>query len=82
MRGKRLLKQCPIKAHELAEVALKKLGINIHYGCPMDPSKDSQPIPGGTGNYVKVIDCVGFKFVGPKHFMTGDLAACLDKRSG
>jgi len=34
------------------------------------------------GKEALTIDCSGLKFVGPKHFMTGDLAQCLDKRTG
>jgi len=33
-------------------------------------------------NYDYVIDCRGFKFLGPAKYMTGPLAECLDKKTG
>lgn len=32
--------------------------------------------------YDYVIDCRGFKFLGPRKYMTGPLAECLDKKTG
>ena len=37
---------------------------------------------GKNEDYSLVIDCMGFKYIGPKHFMQGPLAQCLDKKSG
>lgn len=32
--------------------------------------------------YDLVFDCTGFKFEGPKKYMQGEMAECVDKESG
>lgn len=63
MRGNTLLRR--IKgAHPIVEKNLRKVGVEIHYNCEYEEGKD-MPLPDGSGNYAYILDCKGYKTVGP-----------------
>jgi len=80
MRGKTILPSFR-GAHVLAVQILNKMKINIHFETPYSDGTDVK-IPASEEVYKCIIDCRGFKYLGPSKYMTGDLAQCLDKKSG
>lgn len=76
LRGKTVLPY--IKgANETVVKCFKELGINIHFGTSFEGEATAKAL-----DYSCVVDCMGYKFHGPRKYMTGDLARCLDKQNG
>ena len=73
-RGAKFLPQLGDAAHPLVEAGLKTAGVEA---LPETPYTEEL-----AANYDYVIDCRGFKFLGPAKYMTGPLAECLDKKTG
>jgi len=55
---------------------VNKLGVVYHHDTPF---KDGEGI---ANDYEVHIDCRGFKFNGPKNFMTSEMAECVDTKTG
>ena len=64
-------------AHDVVVKCFKELGIKIHFGTSFEGETTAKAL-----DYSCIVDCRGYKFKGPRKFMTGDLANCLDKQNG
>ena len=73
-RGAKFLPQLGDAAHPLVAEGLKKVGVEALTSTPYNEEL--------AANYDYVIDCRGFNFLGPRKYMTGVLAECLDKKTG
>ena len=76
VRGPRLLPQMPHRASEIAEDYLKSQGIFIYLNTEYN-DKSMEEL-----GYELSIDCTGMKYPGPRQFMQGELADCLNPRTG
>jgi hypothetical protein len=61
-------------AHEMISGIFKKLGVEVHTGTSF--SEDNKM------GYEFILDCRGFKYLGPTEYMQGSMAECIDKKSG
>jgi thioredoxin reductase len=78
LRGNVLLAQLQ-GAHAMADKMLKEMDVKVHYGVNYQEGQKLE-IPGS--QYDCILDCRGFKYVGPSQYLQGDLAACVDKLTG
>lgn len=60
--------------HDAAKEILTELGIEIYHNTPYnDEVKKSWDV---------IIDCKGMLFLGPRMYLHGPLAECIDRRTG
>ena len=64
-------------AHELVMPYLQKLGVRVHLNTPYNGEETLQKL-----GYDFVINCCGFRFNAPRQYMQGDLADCLEPKTG
>lgn len=79
LRGETILARFN-NAHAVAEGIMKEIGVDVHYNCNYKEG-DTFKTAGGA-DYSYVLDCRGFKYNGPKHYLQGDMAQCVDKKTG
>jgi len=75
-RGPRLLPHFPVAASQAAEDSLRRMGVNIYLNTEYS-EKTKKDL-----KYDHVIDCAGFRFKAPKEFLQGEMADCLDSKTG
>jgi hypothetical protein len=61
-------------AHAMLEGIFKKMGVEVHTGQGF--SEDNKM------GYEYILDCRGFKYLGPGEFMQGPMSECVDKKTG
>jgi pyruvate/2-oxoglutarate dehydrogenase complex dihydrolipoamide dehydrogenase (E3) component len=61
-------------AHGILTRIFKKIGVEVHTGKEYDGNDKM--------GYDFVLDCRGFRYLGPSEFMQGDMAQCVDKKTG
>jgi hypothetical protein len=59
---------------------LTKVGVDIHFETPYTEGQDINCVDGTP--YEVIVDCRGYKFMGPSFYMQDDFSSCLDKKSG
>ena len=71
-------------AHPIAETILKKqMKIQLHYNTTYEEGNEDKKIKTDGGDaFEVVIDCRGFKYLGPGVYLKDDLAQCIDKKTG
>lgn len=66
-------------AHDMVKSYLESdLNVNVHTGVKPASFEETMKNLG----YDHYVNCTGFRFIGPRKFMTEELADCLDPRSG
>ena len=61
-------------AHDILMESFKKIGVEVHLGKGF--SDDDKM------GYDYIVDCRGFKYLGPKDFLQGPLADCVEPKTG
>lgn len=66
-------------AHDMVQNYLQNdLKVNVHTGVKPDSFENTMNNLG----YDHFVNCTGFRFIGPRKFMTEELSECIDPRSG
>ena len=77
LRGNTLLKDLP-GAHPICKSIFDKQGIDVHFGTGYSKEQEDQILTKAGSPYDLVIDCRGFKYLGPEKYLQDGLAACID----
>lgn len=72
-RGKVIMPAFP-GIHEMAMTQMKEIGVELMLETGFDESMRA--------DWDIVLDCRGFKYLGPQGYMQGSFAECLDKKTG
>lgn len=67
----------PHHVAQAAENYLKEKGIFLYLNCEFKGSETLQEL-----NYEMKIDCTGSKYEGPRIYLKGELADCIDSKTG